>query len=183
VEALPLVVLAIRRAADNKASAAANELAGAAKPFNRSFHLHPEDPPPSAMRRSAALAMGKMKVKPNRFVEEWSSFRETPEERFAFTPTSVLTFAVFGIGLPCIIYRAVVYEEARSFRPSSCQTPFTFPPKKCGMRPVPCRKRRPSSAGCPSPNSPSRLAAPSRLNSRRPSDLTPVIAAPISSSA
>jgi hypothetical protein len=129
VEALPLVVLAIRRAADNKASAAANELAGAAKPFNRSFHLHPEDPPPSAMRRSAAQAMGKMKVKPNRFVEEWSSFRETPEERFAFTPTSVLTFAVFGIGLPCIIYRAVVYEEARSFRPSSCQTPFTFPPK------------------------------------------------------
>lgn len=151
MEALPLVVLAIRRAADNKASAAANELAGAAKPFNRSFHLHPEDPPPSAMRRSAAQAMGKMKVKPNRFVEEWSSFRETPEERFAFTPTSVLTFAVFGIGLPCIIYRAVVYEEARSFRPSSCQTPFTFPPKKMRYAPCALQKAKALRRGLPEP--------------------------------
>jgi hypothetical protein len=151
VEALPLVVLAIRRAADNKSSAAANELAGAAKPFNRSFHLHPEDPPPSAMRRSAAQAMGKMKVKPNRFVEEWSSFRETPEERFAFTPTSVLTFAVFGIGLPCIIYRAVVYEEARSFRPSSCQTPFTFPTKKMRYAPCALQKAKALQRGLPEP--------------------------------
>lgn len=96
--------------------------------------------------------MGKMKVKPNRFVEEWSSFRETPEERFAFTPTSVLTFAVFGIGLPCIIYRAVVYEEARSFRPSSCQTPFTFPPQK-KLRYVPCalQKAKALQRGLPEP--------------------------------
>ena len=52
-------------------------------------------------------------IKPNEFIERHAAKRETIERTFRVTPKTFALFAVFGVVVPMVIYRACVKEFVR----------------------------------------------------------------------
>ncbi len=55
-----------------------------------------------------------MGVKKNVHIENWAGFRENCEHVFKFTRGAWAKFAVFGVAVPFVMYRAIVSEMVSS---------------------------------------------------------------------
>ena len=67
-------------------------------------------PAKTASSHQQKRLIGDLPVKPNKYIEDWGTYRENVEYTFKWNAASFTKIAIFGIAVPVTIYTVAVKE-------------------------------------------------------------------------